>query len=104
MLPLAASLGGPTDVKARRLLSEAEHWNSPWIQELEKVLNQSVEESDRHPEQGFSNVSFSCLLDHKDEFSKIQVFFHEDWTKHASFFLDDVSAGSWALSFLDPWV
>ncbi|OPZ90561.1 MAG: hypothetical protein BWY75_00685 [bacterium ADurb.Bin425] len=48
---------------ARSLLSETEYRNSPWIREIEKVLEYSVQEFDRHPKQGLSNVSFSCLLD-----------------------------------------
>lgn len=84
--------GAPTDVKARRLISEAEYWNSPWIQELEKVLNQSVKELDSHPEQGFSNVSFSCFLGQK---GKLTDFVPAGNTKEV-----DASANEKGIAFL----
>lgn len=79
-------------VLARRLLSEAEYWNSPWIRELEKVLSQSVKELDSHPEQGFSNVSFSCLLDQN---GKLTDFVPVGNTKEV-----DASANEKGIAFL----
>ncbi len=47
----------------RRLLPASEYQRSPWVSQIENVLNRNIEQLVRAAEGDFSNQTYSCALD-----------------------------------------